>query len=272
MGWFIPWIALCIVTGFQWKNKDRNFWSGFFLSFLLSPLVGLIAGAIIKETKSPPNVYNTYNTTNNILVNPSSSEQRSQNSPTKDLPPTVYEIELKSEANKLFENAEKDARKLFPQSEELSNFFQFELICFFYYLYSIQEFSKLDLGRRNIIHTDFLISLNKLVSTKRQSELINLVNERLLSFFDLNLKSANENQFVKYSTIYIEMLVLQSKILFENCSGNMNNFESQVIREHKNSQNTSAIQHIINIRTIGWYSVLNNNFDISLIVVPNNFY
>ncbi|MBA7517938.1 hypothetical protein ES705_09999 [subsurface metagenome] len=44
----IGWIVLSILAGVLWKNKNRGFGAGFFLSFFLSPLIGLIAGCVIK--------------------------------------------------------------------------------------------------------------------------------------------------------------------------------------------------------------------------------
>ena len=40
------WIALCIVAGVGASNKGRSGVGYFFLSFFLSPLVGLIAMAV----------------------------------------------------------------------------------------------------------------------------------------------------------------------------------------------------------------------------------
>jgi len=44
----IGWIVLSILAGVLWKNKNRGFGAGFFLSLFLSPVIGLIAGAVIK--------------------------------------------------------------------------------------------------------------------------------------------------------------------------------------------------------------------------------
>ncbi len=44
----IFWIVLAILVGALWSSKKRSFAGGFFLSLLLSPLVGFIVGLVIK--------------------------------------------------------------------------------------------------------------------------------------------------------------------------------------------------------------------------------
>ena len=44
----VVWIVLSILAGVGAKNKGRSFAGYFFLSLLLSPLIGLIAMAVIK--------------------------------------------------------------------------------------------------------------------------------------------------------------------------------------------------------------------------------
>ncbi len=56
-GWiagFILWIVLSILAGVGAKNKGRSFAGFFFLSLLLSPLVGLIAMAVAKKREPEP--------------------------------------------------------------------------------------------------------------------------------------------------------------------------------------------------------------------------
>ena len=48
-GAVIGWIVLSILAGVLTKNKNRGFAIGFFLSIFLSPIIGLIAGAVIKR-------------------------------------------------------------------------------------------------------------------------------------------------------------------------------------------------------------------------------
>ncbi|MBA7526198.1 hypothetical protein ES705_18359 [subsurface metagenome] len=45
----IGWIVLSILAGVLWKNKNRSFAAGLFLSLFLSPIIGLIAGLVIKK-------------------------------------------------------------------------------------------------------------------------------------------------------------------------------------------------------------------------------
>ncbi len=45
----IIWIVLCVLCGMMASGKGKSFWAYFFLSFLLSPLVGFIAALIAKE-------------------------------------------------------------------------------------------------------------------------------------------------------------------------------------------------------------------------------
>lgn len=44
----IGWIVLSILTGIGARNKGRSFAGFFFLSLLLSPVIGLIAMAVVK--------------------------------------------------------------------------------------------------------------------------------------------------------------------------------------------------------------------------------
>jgi hypothetical protein len=46
--WVVVWIVLSILIGVMWSGKGRSFAGGLFLSLLLSPLVGFIAGLVIK--------------------------------------------------------------------------------------------------------------------------------------------------------------------------------------------------------------------------------
>jgi len=57
-GIVIGWIILSILAGVLTKNKGRGFAIGFFLSLLLSPVIGLIAGAVMKtgEEKKSENI------------------------------------------------------------------------------------------------------------------------------------------------------------------------------------------------------------------------
>lgn len=47
MEFFVVWFALSVVAGFLAHTKGRSALGFFFLSLLLSPLVGLIAAAVI---------------------------------------------------------------------------------------------------------------------------------------------------------------------------------------------------------------------------------
>ena len=49
--WVVPWIVLSILIGAMWSGKGHSFAGGLFLSLLLSPIVGFIAGLIIKNKK-----------------------------------------------------------------------------------------------------------------------------------------------------------------------------------------------------------------------------
>lgn len=46
MGWFIVWVALCIVAAVIASNKGRSGFGFFLLAFFLSPLVGIIAAFV----------------------------------------------------------------------------------------------------------------------------------------------------------------------------------------------------------------------------------
>jgi len=48
----IIWIIFCFVVGSIAKNKTLGFWGGFFLSLILSPLIGLIFALISKPKDS----------------------------------------------------------------------------------------------------------------------------------------------------------------------------------------------------------------------------
>lgn len=52
VGGIIAWIILSILAGVGAKNKGRSFAGYFFLSLLLSPLVGLIAMAVAKPAEN----------------------------------------------------------------------------------------------------------------------------------------------------------------------------------------------------------------------------
>jgi hypothetical protein len=51
IGIIIGWIVLSILAGIGARNKGRSFAGFFFLSLLLSPLIGLIAMAVAKPVK-----------------------------------------------------------------------------------------------------------------------------------------------------------------------------------------------------------------------------
>lgn len=51
IGIIIGWIILSILAGIGARNKGRSFAGFFFLSLLLSPLIGLIAMAVVKPIK-----------------------------------------------------------------------------------------------------------------------------------------------------------------------------------------------------------------------------
>lgn len=44
----IIWLILCILVGIFWSSKERSFAGGFFLSLLLSPLIGFVIGLVLK--------------------------------------------------------------------------------------------------------------------------------------------------------------------------------------------------------------------------------
>jgi hypothetical protein len=46
---FILWIAFCVLAGVAANARGRSFWGFFFLSFFLSPLVGLIAALVVQN-------------------------------------------------------------------------------------------------------------------------------------------------------------------------------------------------------------------------------
>lgn len=56
IGIVLAWIILSILAGVGAKNKGRSFAGFFFLSLLLSPVIGLIAMAVVKtvEKKEEP--------------------------------------------------------------------------------------------------------------------------------------------------------------------------------------------------------------------------
>ncbi len=49
----IAWIILSVLAGVGARNKGRSFVGFFFLSLLLSPLIGLIAMAVVKRIEKP---------------------------------------------------------------------------------------------------------------------------------------------------------------------------------------------------------------------------
>ena len=53
IGAVIVWIVLSILAGVGARNKGRSFAGFFFLSLLLSPLIGLIAMAVAKRIERP---------------------------------------------------------------------------------------------------------------------------------------------------------------------------------------------------------------------------
>ena len=54
IGVLIVWIVLSILAGVGARNKGLSFAGFFFLSLLLSPLVGLIAMAVAKKREQEP--------------------------------------------------------------------------------------------------------------------------------------------------------------------------------------------------------------------------
>ena len=53
IGAIIIWIVLSVLAGVGARNKGRSFAGFFFLSLLLSPLIGLIAMAVVKSIEKP---------------------------------------------------------------------------------------------------------------------------------------------------------------------------------------------------------------------------
>lgn len=49
MGIFLTWVGLSILIGFVGQNKKIGYWGTFFLSLLLSPLIGLIIALVSAE-------------------------------------------------------------------------------------------------------------------------------------------------------------------------------------------------------------------------------
>lgn len=49
MGLFIGWIIGCFIAAFIGSNKTIGFWGAFFLSLILSPLIGIIAALVSKD-------------------------------------------------------------------------------------------------------------------------------------------------------------------------------------------------------------------------------
>src|SRR5438093_4205764 len=49
--WLMIWLALCIAAGFYAKGKGRSGAGIFFLSFLLSPLVGFVAALVMRPNE-----------------------------------------------------------------------------------------------------------------------------------------------------------------------------------------------------------------------------
>jgi len=43
------WLVFSVLVGCYWMSKGRSFVGGFLLSMLLSPIIGLIIGAILKS-------------------------------------------------------------------------------------------------------------------------------------------------------------------------------------------------------------------------------
>ena len=51
----ISWIILCFLVAFAGSDKKIGYWAVFFLSLILSPLIGLIIGLVSGEKeKAPP--------------------------------------------------------------------------------------------------------------------------------------------------------------------------------------------------------------------------
>jgi len=48
MEWVIGWIIFSLLVGWFWSSKKNSFAGGFFLSLLLSPLIGFIIGLLVK--------------------------------------------------------------------------------------------------------------------------------------------------------------------------------------------------------------------------------
>jgi phosphate/sulfate permease len=48
MEWAIGWIIFSLIVGWFWSNKGKDFTSGFFLSLLLSPIMGFLIGLLSK--------------------------------------------------------------------------------------------------------------------------------------------------------------------------------------------------------------------------------
>ena len=48
----ILWIVFCFVIGAIAKDRKLGFWGGFFISLILSPLIGLIF-ALVSDKKTP---------------------------------------------------------------------------------------------------------------------------------------------------------------------------------------------------------------------------
>jgi hypothetical protein len=46
--WLLMWLVFCALVSAYWKSKNLSGAAGFFISFLLSPLVGLIIGVLKK--------------------------------------------------------------------------------------------------------------------------------------------------------------------------------------------------------------------------------
>lgn len=51
MGIFFGWVIFSIVVGFVGSNRNIGFWGAFFLSILLSPVIGLIIALVSKNKR-----------------------------------------------------------------------------------------------------------------------------------------------------------------------------------------------------------------------------
>ena len=50
-------IIFCFLVAKLWDNKGHSYAGGFWLSFFLTPILGLIIGLIMQDAKKPDNRY-----------------------------------------------------------------------------------------------------------------------------------------------------------------------------------------------------------------------